>query len=303
MESAGAIWEQLAAHREIFDIEMEAILVSAPGFESASLVRLVKAMKYAALAPGKRFRPFLANEVAKLFGDPPREIIRACIAVEYVHCFSLVHDDLPALDNDNLRRGQPTLHRKFDEATAILAGDALLSEAFGLLLHPDTHPRPEVRCDLALSLSRAVGPQGMIGGQMIDIFPGEQDGTNADITHLKRKLKTGALISLAADIGLLYMASESAQRDAVRAYAEKLGQIFQLADDVLDLVGDEGTVGKKLQKDSALGRSNGVRVESLEDVRDSLDTQVRQAVECLAIFGAKANTLARLAHFSAYRER
>ena len=302
MRPDGTIRELMAAYAERFDTEVEAMLGGTPNVNHAALMRLAEAIKYAALAPGKRFRPFLANEVARLFGEPPPEILRACIAVEYVHCFSLVHDDLPALDNDDLRRGQPTLHCKFDEATAILAGDALLSEAFGLLLHPDTHPRPEVRCSLALSMSRAVGPEGMIGGQMMDIIPGEQDGLNANVTHLKRKMKTGALISFAADIGLLYMAAESTQRHAIVAYADKLGQIFQLADDVLDLVGNEARVGKKLQKDSALGRLTGVGIQSLETVRENLDAQVRQAVECLEIFGAKADTLSRLAHFSAYRD-
>ncbi|HAD86821.1 MAG TPA: farnesyl-diphosphate synthase, partial [Rhodospirillaceae bacterium] len=219
--------------------------------------RVIEAMRYSSLEGGKRVRPFLVTQSAALFGVDRVSALRAAAAVEMVHCYSLVHDDLPAMDDDDLRRGQPTCHIKFDDATAILAGDALLTMAFQVLADPATHTDPSVRADLVLALSKAAGAHGMVGGQMMDIWAEENELNVAQITRLQR-MKTGELIAVSAEAGaILGKASEDA-RAALHAYAHDIGLAFQIADDLLDVEGDAATVGKATGKDAGAGKATFV---------------------------------------------
>src|SRR5262245_19886485 len=200
-------------------------------------------MRYATLGGGKRFRPFLVIEAAALFGVPQRQALDTAAAVECVHCYSLVHDDLPAMDDDDFRRGRPTVHKRFDEATAVLAGDALLTIAFEILSRPGTHPDPAVRMDLVLGLARAAGWRGMAGGQMRDL---EAQGVRYDLDDIRlmQALKTGALIEFSVDAGGILGRGSAAERAALKAYARAIGLAFQIADDLLDVEGRVEDIGK-----------------------------------------------------------
>jgi len=222
------------------DAALERLLVVPLGLEA----RVYDAMRYSALAPGKRLRPFLVLASANLFGVALRCALQVAAAVEMVHAYSLVHDDLPAMDNSDLRRGRPTCHKQFDEATAVLAGDGLLTAAFEVLAHPDTHGDPAVRCELVSELATAAGAAGMVGGQMIDLIAEHQNLDIGAITRLQR-MKTGALIAFSCEAGAILAKAPSELRTALRGYAHDLGLAFQIADDLLDVEGSAAWRGAR----------------------------------------------------------
>ncbi len=259
--------------------------------------RVVEAMRYAALAPGKRLRPFLVMASAQLFAVSQRSALQAATAVELVHSYSLVHDDLPAMDDSDLRRGRPTCHKAFDEATAILAGDALLTLAFEVLAHSDTHGDPAVRCELVAALAQAAGAGGMVGGQMIDLIAERRPELDMGaITRLQR-LKTGALIAFSCEAGAILGKSPSEPRLALRGYAHDLGLAFQIADDLLDVQGSTGETGKPVGQDAAAGKATFVSILGVERAQAQARLLVLQAVRHLELFGEKADLLRQAAHF------
>lgn len=258
--------------------------------------RLMEAVRYAALSAGKRIRPFLVLSSSRLFTVSERGALRVAAAVEMIHCYSLVHDDLPAMDDDDLRRGQPTCHRKFDEATAILAGDALLTKSFEVLAEDATHSDPAVRCELVAELAKAIGPVGMVGGQMLDLVAEHVDLAMPEVARLQR-LKTGMLISFSCLAGAILGKAAEPVRQALRAYAHDLGLAFQICDDLLDVEGDEKDVGKKTGKDAAAGKATFVSLLGAERARAQALALSRQAVQHLEIFSEKADPLRKLAQF------
>lgn len=263
--------------------------------------RLGEAMRYATLGGGKRFRPFLTIEAAALFGITETAALNAAAAVECIHCYSLVHDDLPAMDDDDLRRGRPTVHKAFDEATAILAGDGLLTFAFEILGRTDTHADPGVRSELVLGLARASGWEGMCGGQMLDL---EAEGVSQDLAGIRQiqALKTGALIRFAAEAGAILGRASADERAAVVTYAEALGLAFQISDDLLDVEGETAAVGKATGKDAAAGKATFVSLLGIEQARKKLADLEREAVAALDRFGPKAALLQDAARFMSRRK-
>ncbi len=258
--------------------------------------RLMEAMRYACLSGGKRIRPFLVTASSGLFGVDEGSALRVAAAIEMVHCYSLIHDDLPAMDNDDLRRGMPTCHIKFDEATAILAGDALLTRAFGVLSEPATHGDSKVRSDLVCELARTAGRDGMVGGQMLDLLAQHQGLEMAEVTRLQR-MKTGALIAFSCEAGaILGKASESA-RHALRNYAHDLGLAFQIVDDLLDVEGDAGEVGKKTGKDIEAGKATFVSLLGPKRAHAQSEMLAEQAANHLEVFAESADPLRSLARF------
>lgn len=263
--------------------------------------RLYRAMRYAAVGGGKRLRPLLTIAASALFGVPRASAIRAGLAVECVHVHSLIHDDLPCMDDDDLRRGKPTVHRAFDEATAVLAGDALLALAFEILGDPAMAVPGEIRAELAFELARAAGAGGMAGGQMLDLFPGDELDLDS-ITRLQR-LKTGALIGWCVEAGAILGQAPPEARTSLRGYAHCLGLAFQIADDLLDHEGDEARVGKRLRKDDAQGKVTFVTILGVERARRQARLLVGQASEHLQGFGRDADLLAAIARFAISRDR
>jgi farnesyl diphosphate synthase len=259
--------------------------------------RVFEAMRYSALAPGKRLRPFLVLAGAQLFSVSRRSALQAAAAVELVHAYSLVHDDLPAMDDSDLRRGRPTCHKEFDEATAILAGDALLTFAFEVLADPDTHGDPAVRCELVKTLAGAAGGHGMVGGQMFDLLA-EKDPTLdiGAITRLQR-LKTGALIAFSCEAGAILGKAAPEVRLALRGYAHDLGLAFQIADDLLDVEGSAADIGKPVGSDAVAGKATFVSILGVERARAQASLLVRQAVAHLDLFEEKADLLRQAAEF------
>jgi len=275
---------------------LDDLLVPGDGPEA----RVVEAMRYTALGSGKRIRPFLVTASADLFNVDRPSALRVAAAVEMVHCYSLIHDDLPAMDDDELRRGKPTCHIKFDEATAILAGDALLTKAFEVLADDKTHGNSTVRVELILALAKAAGEAGMVGGQMLDLVAEEHTLNMPEITRLQR-MKTGALIAVSCEAGaILGRASEKAQH-ALHAYAHDIGLAFQIADDLLDVEGDEKEVGKKTGKDAAAGKATFVSLLGVERAREQAELLAEQAARHLDIFEQKGKLLRDLAYFVASR--
>jgi farnesyl diphosphate synthase len=276
--------------------------------ERARPARLMEAMRYASLGGGKRFRPFLVVESAALFKVPRERALLAGAALECVHCYSLVHDDLPAMDNDDLRRGRPTAHKAFDEATAILAGDGLLTFAFDIVARPDTHLDPAVRSSLVLALARASGLGGMVGGQMLDLAAeGRFDGGKAqslgqgEIETLQG-MKTGALLRFGCVAGAILGGANPAQRTALERYGAAVGEAFQIADDLLDVEGDAATVGKATGKDAALNKGTLVSLLGIAGARKRLAARVAEAEAALEAFGVDAAVLKAAAHFVANRQ-
>jgi len=270
--------------------------------------RLLDAMRYAGLGAGKRFRPFLVVESAALFGVPRQQALSVGAALECVHCYSLVHDDLPAMDNDALRRGRPTVHKAFDEATAILAGDGLLTFAFDILSRPETHPNPAVRIDLVTALARAAGLGGMAGGQMLDLAAeGRFDGGRAqrlgetEVMRLQA-MKTGALLSFACRSGGILGEAPEAKRAALERYGSAVGRAFQIADDLLDVEGDPALVGKQTGKDAEAGKATMVGILGTEGAKARLRALVTEAASALAPFGQAASILIEAARFVAERD-
>jgi farnesyl diphosphate synthase len=258
------------------------------------------AMRYAVLGGGKRLRPFLLIQSAVLFGVQEARALDAACALECLHCYSLAHDDLPSMDDDALRRGRPTLHIAFGEATAILAGDALQTFAFEILSRPNTHADPGIRAELVLLLARAAGWQGMALGQALDLGAERQALSLHDVARLQA-LKTGALFGFACEAGAVLGRANQTERAALKAYASALGQAFQLADDLLDAQGDAEAVGKAVAKDAVRGKATLVALLGIEDAKTKLTTLVREAGSTLAPFGEKAAMLREAAGFIAER--
>jgi len=258
--------------------------------------RVLEAMRYTTLAGGKRLRPFLVVQSADLFGVSRISSMRVAAAVECVHTYSLVHDDLPCMDDDALRRGNPTVHVKYDEATAVLAGDALLTLAFEILAAAETHPDPKVRCALIALLSRSAGVHGMVGGQMIDMAAPDAEHDIQSITRLQQ-MKTGALISCSAEAGAVLGRAGADKRLALRAYSHDLGLAFQIADDLLDADGTQAEMGKAVGKDAALGKATFVSILGKERARTQATMLASQARQHLDLFGAEADLLRALSDF------
>lgn len=284
--------EALKASADSVEEKLTAILST----DDAPERRLIDAMRHAVLGGGKRLRPFLTLQSAGLFGVSDQSALRAACAIELVHCYSLVHDDLPAMDDDDLRRGKPTVHKAYDEATAILAGDALLTLAFSVLANPATHANPAVRSDLVLYLAKAAGGHGMVGGQMIDLMAGTEELTIGAITRLQR-LKTGALIDFSCQAGAILGKAPEVAREALRGYAHDLGLAFQIADDLLDVEGSEEETGKAVGKDEDAHKATFVGILGPERARAQATLLASQAVDHLAMFDKKADLLREVARF------
>jgi farnesyl diphosphate synthase len=285
---------------------LDGLLSAAPiEGEIARPKRLLDAMRYASLGGGKRVRPFLVAESAALFGVPQKSALLAGVALECIHCYSLVHDDLPAMDNDDLRRGRPTAHKAFDEATAILAGDGLLTFAFDIVSRPETHPDGGIRSDLVNLLARAAGIGGMAGGQMLDLaaegrFGPKQTFGEEDVRVLQA-MKTGALLHFACMAGAVLGGAKGAERDALNRYGLAVGRAFQIADDLLDVEGDAALVGKQTGKDAAAGKATMVSILGVAGAKAKLEALVRESEAALAPFGSRGATLVTAAKFVAYR--
>jgi farnesyl diphosphate synthase len=287
----------IAVDAERIEAALDALLPLPAGPER----RVHEAMRYASLDGGKRLRPFLLLESARLFKVNPDCALRAAAAIEMVHCYSLVHDDLPAMDDDDLRRGRPTVHKAFDEATAILAGDGLLTRAFEVLADPLTHGDPFVRSELVLALARAAGPDGMVGGQMIDLAAEHRAAEIGAIIRLQR-LKTGALIHFSCVAGAIMGHAPPTLRDALGFYAQDFGLAFQMADDLLDVEGSAEAVGKAVGKDAARGKATFVSLLGVERAREQATRLAEQAAAHLTPFGEAAGRLAELARWVVERK-
>jgi farnesyl diphosphate synthase len=274
------------------DAMIERLLAVPPDLEA----RVYEAMRYSVLAPGKRVRPLLVLAGSRLFDVPRLSALQVAAAVEMVHAYSLIHDDLPAMDNSDLRRGRPTCHKRFDEATAVLAGDGLLTMAFEVLAHPNTHDDPAVRCELVTALAGAAGPAGMVGGQMIDLIAEKQTLDIGAITRLQR-MKTGALIAFACEAGAILAKAAGEARTALRGYAHDLGLAFQIADDLLDVEGTAAETGKPVGADAAAGKATFVSILGVERARAQAELLVNQSVAHLDLFGQRAELLRQVARF------
>ncbi|MCW4461419.1 polyprenyl synthetase family protein [Sphingomonas sp. BT-65] len=264
--------------------------------------RLYAAMRHAAIGGGKRLRPLLTFATARLFAVAPACTVRAATAVECIHVYSLIHDDLPAMDDDDMRRGKPTVHRAYDEATAILAGDCLHALAFEILADPATHADPFVRAELVADLARAAGPAGMAGGQMMDLMA-EQSGFDLATVTRCQALKTGALISCAVEAGAILGRIPPDARTGLRGYARDIGLAFQIADDILDVEGDEDAAGKRLRKDAAAGKETFLTLLGLDRAREQARLLVEQAIAHLHAYGEEADLLRDIARYTLERDR
>ena len=258
--------------------------------------RISEAMRYAVFAGGKRLRPFLTLKSAALFGAPENRALRAAAAIEMLHTYSLVHDDLPCMDDDDLRRGRPTTHRQFDEATAVLAGDALLTLAFGVLADPETHPSGEVRAELVARLAASGGSEGMIGGQMMDILAPERSYDEAGVILLQR-MKTGALFEFSCEAGPILAEATPRDRQNLRDYARDLGLAFQIADDLIDALGSAEQAGKAVGKDQEQGKATLISLYGIDRARSEARRLAEQAAQSLADYGPQADELRALPFF------
>jgi farnesyl diphosphate synthase len=290
--SSDALPATLARAAGIIETALAELLGEPTGAEA----RLIESMRYASLNGGKRMRGFLVLEVAGLFGVPERMAARVAASVEMLHAYSLVHDDLPAMDDDDLRRGQPSTHRKFDEATAILAGDALQARAFEILAEAATHPDPLARCELVMALGMASGARGMAGGQMIDMQTEGCALTEPEVVRLQA-LKTGRLIQYSAEAGAILGRAPTSVRAQVVAYGRDLGAAFQIADDLLDAVGDTTAIGKTAGKDAAAGKATLVALMGVERASNHAQMLSLQAASHLDGFGPEAKNLRDLAAY------
>ncbi|MEJ0013982.1 MAG: polyprenyl synthetase family protein [Bauldia sp.] len=263
--------------------------------------RLRAAMRHAVLGPGKRLRPFLLIESARVFGNVGNGPIRAAAALECIHCYSLIHDDLPAMDDDDLRRGRPTVHRAFDEATAILAGDALQTLAFAILADPATDADARLRVALIAGLAAASGAGGMAGGQQLDLAAETRRLDEDEIRHMQA-LKTGALFRYACDAGALLGRASTEKRERLAKFGAQLGLAFQLADDLIDATGSARTAGKATAKDADRNKATLVRLHGVKGARALLDEAVAEALALIAPFGPQGKILADAARFAGSRE-
>ncbi|MFZ4762043.1 MAG: polyprenyl synthetase family protein [Alphaproteobacteria bacterium] len=262
--------------------------------------KLVDAMRYACLDGGKRLRPLIVLQVASMFGVNPACSLRVAAAIEFAHCYSLVHDDLPSMDDGKIRRGRPCTHITFGEATAILAGDALQALAFEILADHQTHEDPHIRCALTLSLARSLGGSGMVGGQMLDILSEQEVFDAGTVTRLQR-MKTGEAIIFAAEAGAILGKAGSPQRSALRAFGHDLGLAYQITDDVLDAEGKESITGKSNKKDA--DKATFVKVMGLERAKEQAKILSQQAIKHLDMFHNRSLVLKELAEYVVLRDR
>ncbi len=287
----------IAAAARDADAALDHLLPKPEGAQS----RVHEAMRYSIFAGGKRLRPFLVLASAELFGADPKGALRVAAAIEALHTYSLVHDDLPCMDDDDLRRGRPTAHRAYDEATAVLAGDALLTIAFEIICGADTHPSAETRCLLALKLAEAGGTFGMIGGQMIDMHQGEGAKDPVSVINLQQ-MKTGALFEFSCMAGPILGGAGPGDVARLQGYAKRFGLAFQITDDLLDAVGSEEKTGKAVGKDKDKGKVTLISLYGVEGARDEAENAVKSAVANLEPYGKKASKLRDLAYFLLDRE-
>jgi farnesyl diphosphate synthase len=290
----GDLLSALGAIADAVERRLDLLLAPVEGPEAP----VVEAMRYACLGGGKRLRPFLVVQSAALFDVPEDQALNTAAALEMLHCYSLAHDDLPAMDDSDLRRGRPTLHKAFDEATAILAGDGLLTEGFAVLARPSTHPDPAVRAELVAALATAAGAGGMVGGQMIDIAA-ERDGLALDLEGIKRlqAMKTGALIGFACTAGAILGRAGAGERQALANFAADLGLAFQIKDDLLDWESSAAELGKPTGQDAAAQKATFVQLLGLEGARAQSQKLSDRAAAHLEVFGEKAKVLVETARF------
>jgi farnesyl diphosphate synthase len=283
-----SITGEMNAAATIVEKTLELIL---PAPEHQPYAQLLDAMRYSTFSGGKRLRPYLCLESAKLFGVDPSRARRVAAAIEMVHCYSLIHDDLPAMDNANLRRGKPTVHKQYDEATAILAGDALQAMAFEVLSDSKSHDDPFVRCELVSGLAKAAGASGMCGGQMFDMLANTNPNLDAPaITRLQR-MKTGAMIAFACEAGAILGKASQQARTSLYAYANDMGLAYQITDDVLDVSGERTQTGKDVKQDNKHGKVTFVSIMGVDMARQQAQRLSEQAVSHLSDFGAAADGL------------
>jgi farnesyl diphosphate synthase len=282
--------------------EIETVLDRLLSLDSARAPRVTEAMRYSALAQGKRLRPFFVAESARILGADHDQALRVGAALECIHCYSLVHDDLPAMDDDDLRRGKPTCHIAYDEATAILAGDGLLTVAFEIITDPATHADGGVRAELALELARASGHNGMVGGQMLDLAAEEKQSHDLDEIIAIQSLKTGALFRFSLEGGAILAQAGADDRTAMRTYADKVGLAFQIADDILDVESSPEQLGKATQKDAEAGKATFIDLFGLDGAKQKASQLADEACDALAGYGEKADILREAARFIVERK-